>query len=63
MTPLNIPKDKIAQKAFEIYKNRGEKPGKDLDDWLQAEKELLKKMNPAPQPQNGKNKIRQLSPA
>jgi len=32
--------NKIAQRAFEIYKSRGSEPGKDKDDWLQAEKEL-----------------------
>lgn len=32
--------DEIAQRADEIYLERGSGPGLDLDDWLQAEREL-----------------------
>jgi len=38
------PKEKAGQeieslqKAFEIYEKRGKEPGKDLDDWLEAER-------------------------
>lgn len=31
----------IAKKAFEIYESRGCVPGRDLDDWLAAEKAVL----------------------
>ena len=31
---------KIRIRAYEIYLERGEQPGRDLDDWLQAELEL-----------------------
>ena len=31
---------RIRQRAYEIYLNRGSQPGSDLDDWLQAEKEI-----------------------
>lgn len=31
---------KIRIRAYEIYLERGEQPGRDLDDWLQAEREL-----------------------
>ena len=34
--------EEIAQRAFEIFLARGEEPGHDLDDWLQAESELLR---------------------
>jgi hypothetical protein len=34
--------DEIAQRAYEIFVARGEEPGHDLDDWLQAESELLR---------------------
>jgi len=27
----------IEKKAYEIYEKRGRNPGKDLDDWLEAE--------------------------
>jgi hypothetical protein len=42
MATATVPKDKIAEKAYEIFKSRGEKPGKDLDDWLQAEREIAR---------------------
>ena len=32
--------EKIRRRAYEIYLERGEQPGRDLDDWLQAEGEL-----------------------
>jgi hypothetical protein len=31
---------KIRIRAYEIYLEHGEQPGRDLDDWLQAEREL-----------------------
>ena len=31
---------RIAQRAHEIYDARGGQEGKDLDDWLQAEREI-----------------------
>ena len=31
----------ISQRAYEIYQQRGGEPGLELDDWLQAEKEIL----------------------
>src|SRR5260221_9900729 len=30
----------LLRRAFEIYLERGEQPGRELDDWLQAEREL-----------------------
>jgi hypothetical protein len=33
--------DEIAQRAYDIFLARGEEPGHDLDDWFQAEAELL----------------------
>lgn len=32
--------DRIAERAFEIYEGRGGEHGQDLDDWLQAEREV-----------------------
>jgi Protein of unknown function (DUF2934) len=32
--------EEIRQRAYEIYLERGSLPGKELDDWLQAEREL-----------------------
>lgn len=42
MATATVPKDRIAQRAYEIFKSRGGKSGRDLDDWLQAEKELAR---------------------
>ena len=37
----NAERDKeIRRRAYEIYLERGEQPGTELDDWLQAEREL-----------------------
>jgi DUF2934 family protein len=38
----NPTNDEIAQRAYEIFVSRGGEPGHDLDDWLQAESELLR---------------------
>ena len=35
-----VPEEEIRYRAYEIYLERGEQPGCDLDDWLQAEREL-----------------------
>ena len=32
--------EEIRLRAYEIYLERGEQPGHELDDWLQAEREL-----------------------
>ncbi len=36
--------DEIARRAYEVYLARGEAPGRDLEDWLQAERELRSSM-------------------
>jgi hypothetical protein len=35
-----ITPDAIARRAYEIYMDRGAAHGHDIDDWLQAEREL-----------------------
>lgn len=37
----------IAVRAYEIYIGRGAEHGRDIDDWLQAERELAAKDNQA----------------
>ena len=32
--------EEVRRRAYEIYLERGERPGGHLDDWLQAEREL-----------------------
>ena len=36
--------EEIRRRAYEIYRERGEQPGRELDDWLQAESELERAM-------------------
>ena len=35
-----VTDEEIRRRAYEIYLNRGAAPGFELDDWLQAEREL-----------------------
>ena len=40
---MNAPRptvDKIRRRAYQLYRNRGGRPGHEIDDWLQAEYEL-----------------------
>ena len=32
--------DAIALRAYELFEERGREPGRDVDDWLRAEREL-----------------------
>jgi hypothetical protein len=42
--PLNGPSlEEIQRRAYEIHIDRGGPHGHDLDDWLQAERELMEK--------------------
>ncbi len=36
--------DEIARRAYQIYEARGGAHGRDVDDWLQAERELRQRM-------------------
>ena len=35
-----ISREDIAHRAYELYVQRGEEPGKDVEDWIRAEHEL-----------------------
>jgi hypothetical protein len=35
-----ISKEDIADRAYELYVQRGQESGKDIEDWITAEKEL-----------------------
>jgi Protein of unknown function (DUF2934) len=35
-----LAKEDIAHRAYELYVRRGGQPGKDVEDWVRAEKEL-----------------------
>jgi hypothetical protein len=45
--------ERLARKAYELYQQRGEEPGHDLDDWLLAERLVeaeLRHYPPIPDP-------------
>ena len=43
MKPDPMPsQDMIRARAYELYENRGREPGRDEEDWLRAEHEILK---------------------
>ena len=47
--PGAVPSEQeIAARAYEIFLSRGATDGSDLDDWLQAERELTAKINETP---------------
>ena len=35
-----LSREDIAHRAYELYVRRGGQPGKDVEDWVRAEKEL-----------------------
>ena len=37
----------IAQRAYELYQHRGGHPGREFEDWLEAEREVLSAFPPA----------------
>jgi Protein of unknown function (DUF2934) len=39
--PLEPSFEEIRTRAYEVYVGRGQTDGQDLNDWLQAEKELV----------------------
>jgi hypothetical protein len=45
-SPVNkVPHDKIAMRAYEKWCQRGYRHGTDLQDWYEAERELLGEMS------------------
>jgi hypothetical protein len=37
--PVSV-EERIRQRAYELYRERGNRPGSDLGDWLKAEEEI-----------------------
>jgi len=42
MTDTIPSQDRIRERAYELYESRGCEPGRDQQDWLRAEQEILK---------------------
>ena len=40
-------RERIAKKAYELYEQRGQQDGQDIDDWLQAEEIVMRKAHEA----------------
>ena len=43
-----ISREDIARRAYELYTQRGCEPGKDIEDWVRAEKELASEVVAGP---------------
>lgn len=41
-TPVNL-EDEVRRRAYEIYQQRGGAPGSEMEDWLNAEREVRKR--------------------
>ena len=39
--PIDL-EEQVRRRAYELYEQRGKEEGHDLEDWLQAESELMK---------------------
>ena len=50
MLPVSSPDDlheRIAKRAYELYEQGGSLDGNDIDHWLEAEREILKRKHAA----------------
>ena len=50
-SPRSSPDDRVAQRAYEIYCERGCEHGHDIEDWLQAKRELRQRTDGDPGPE------------
>ena len=39
-SPVPNIEDEIRRRAYELYEERGQEDGRDVEDWLRAEKEI-----------------------
>jgi hypothetical protein len=45
-TAPELDRDRVAQRAYELYLSRGGADGRDQDDWFVAEQEVVKNQKP-----------------
>jgi hypothetical protein len=50
-TPVSVNVQDIAQRAYALYIARGSEDGHDIEDWLEAERQLLEEIASADGPQ------------
>jgi len=43
--------ERVARKAYELYQQRGEEPGHNLEDWLTAERLVKEELLHGPEPE------------
>jgi Protein of unknown function (DUF2934) len=43
--------ERVARKAYELYQQRGEEPGHELEDWLTAERLVHEELRHGPLPE------------
>jgi Protein of unknown function (DUF2934) len=43
-----VEPEAISRRAYELFQERGREPGRELDDWLRAERELKESKSPSP---------------
>ena len=51
---------RVARKAYELYEERGEEPGNDLDDWLIAERLVKAELLHGPEPESEESPLEEL---
>jgi hypothetical protein len=51
---VQIPRDRIAQRAYEKWMKRGCPHGTDVQDWIEAERELVAEMARSSTPTGGR---------
>jgi hypothetical protein len=56
--PGQATHDEIAQRAYQLYLLRGGAEGHDLEDWLQAEQEIVQETTATAIPENSQNRTR-----
>jgi len=49
--------EEIAKRAYELFEQSGRKPGRDMENWLTAEAQLLKAPNVQARPSNAVKSI------
>ena len=50
-----VSSDEVAKRAYEIYQARGGQHGADMDDWLEAERQLKQQQQPQTQTERRKS--------
>jgi hypothetical protein len=45
---IELSKERVARRAYELYTQRGCEPGRDVEDWVNAEKALGAEPNLTP---------------